>query len=169
MIVYHSAPAYARHLRALERSVTADSPKALRARTELTGRTITATAVARSRRAAKYGVSGRWVRTTMRGSLGEVRLRGGFAFLTELGSHRHPEGWDERPKKVTTRRQRAAARRGVTLTQRSAMPIGNVGSGFAAKVRHPKLAPQHFWQAGIETSRRPGHEVYRREVFKSIR
>lgn len=93
--------------------------------------------------------SDKWVdiRLTSRTSF-MAALRGGFAYLTQKGSYKKPDGYTIAPKKVTQRRINNAAKKGVTLAQKGV--IASADRQFvAAYARHPAIRSHPFWGEGI--------------------
>lgn len=135
--------------------------RAITARALVTKQYILAAAVSTTRQARPN-----WVQFRVRGDVAAIRLRGGFAYLTELGSHLHPEGWEETPRTTTARRRRNAAKKGVTLIDSKAL---NTPYGPKASVMHPALRARHFWDAGLAASRKPGHKAYEKIVIDAFK
>lgn len=153
---------FAAKLRRLPQAVQAQQHKGIEARAQVTKRIILATAAG----VKPYGkLKPNWVQYRIADDVAELRLRGGFAHLSEKGSYKKPEGWDESPKNVTARRTRAAAKKGLTLHSSSAL---RTPAGPRASVHHPALRKRPFWKAGIDAARKPGHDAYRKVVVGSM-
>lgn len=145
MASFTSAELYGAKLAKVAAVAVAASPQALRARALVTKQSIVGAAHAQTRMAKDN-----WVRYRVVGETAEVRLRGGFAFLAEKGSHRHPSGWTERPR-----------RRGVQAL--------NTPYGPVASIRHGPLRARPFWHEGIAASRLPGFRAYEKVHQAAIR
>jgi len=101
-------------------------------------------------------------------------LRGGFAFLVERGSYKHPTGYEIGPKSMTSRR-RGRLRRQQGLTRGMLGPVnisgsgvnatgflGNKGKDFAAagSVHHPPERAQPFWHRGVDRASAASTELW---------
>lgn len=148
MAVFTSGEQYGAKLLRLSHAATSASPKALQARAAVTKRVIVSSARSRSHLA-----NDKWVRYRIVGEFAEVRLRGGFAFLTQKGSYLHPHGWDELPGR--RRRSRAKA---------LSTPYGP-----RARVHHGPLHAKPFWEQGIAASRELGFRAYQQVHNAAIR
>lgn len=151
---------FARKLARLPQAVHGSSERGTRARAKVTRDYILASALERNR-----GTRPSWVQVRVNGDTAEVRLRGGFAYLTEKGSYKKPDGWEEGPKTVTARRIRNAKKRGVTLEQHHAVLTPE---GPRAHVHHKPLRARPFWKRGLEASRKPAARAYQREIDQAI-
>lgn len=94
-----------------------------------------------------------------------VRLWGGMAKITELGSYHQPSGYVETPKQVTARRRTLAKRRGVTINESGLM---RTPYGPRPRVKHPPIRPRPFWKAGVEAGRKPGRDAYQKVIDTAI-
>jgi len=146
-------------LRKLPREMKERDKRGLQARAKVTREFILAAASSRTKL-----VRPNWVQTRIIGSVAEVRLRGGFAYLTEKGSYKAPDGWVETPREVSNRRIRNAARKGLTVSQAKAL---NTPWGPKAAVIHPPLHAKPFWERGLTASRGPAKKAYERETVHS--
>lgn len=149
-----SPAAFARKLSRLPGVVSTQQPRALEARARVTKTYILAAAARRTRQARSS-----WVQYRIAGDVAAVRVRGGMAHLTELGSYKKPDGWDERPKTLSARRVTLARRRGLTLNESSAL---STPEGPRASVHHPHLRERPFFKEGVAASRVPGQKAYKK-------
>lgn len=151
---------FARKLGRVSKAVKTQQSRAIGARALVTKRYIVEAAATRNRKARPA-----WVQYRVKGDTALIRLRGGMAHLTELGSYKAPEGWDEVPKSSTARRRRNAARAGVELSEHRAL---RTPYGPFASVHHPAIGARHFWRKGLEASRVPGRKAYQKVVNQTI-
>lgn len=151
---------FARKLNRVAKAVKQQDSKAIAARAQVQKRYIVESALTQNRKARPS-----WVSYKVVGDTARLQLRGGMAHMTELGSHLHPEGWDETPRSITHRRKKAAFKKGITLTEVSAL---RTPYGPKASVHHPALKPRHFWRKGLDAGRKPGHKAYERVVRQTI-
>lgn len=157
---------FAAKLRRLPQAVQAQQHKGIEARALVTKRIVLATAAG----VRPFGkLQPKWVQYRIADDVAEVRLRGGFAHLTEKGSYKKPEGWDEGVKTVTARRTRSAAKKGITLTQKTVLHWGGSDGEWHGSVHHPALRQRPFWKAGIDAARVPGHKAYASAQEEAIR
>ena len=127
---------FAAKLRQLPAAVQGRNRKAIEARALVTKQYI----LAAERRVNPHAKSGS-VQFKVAGETAAVRLRGGLPHLTELGSYKAPQGWEEQPG--------------------PGYDMLNTPEGPRASVHHPALRARPFWEEGVTASRVPGHKAYK--------
>ncbi len=152
---------FAKKLVRMADAVQHSQDHALRARADITKDFILVEAA----RVAPRQVRPTWVRTKIADQTAEVRLKGGFAKLWELGSYHQQEPYVEKAKKVTARRRKNALAKGVTLNESGLM---RTPYGALPFVHHPLIRPRPFFKQGLDRARKPGHVAYEKSINKTI-
>ncbi len=146
-------------------AVREQDSRAIQARAKVTKEIIEATAAGTSGLGRKWALKG-WVKIKHAGGdEATVQLHQGFGYLAELGSYKKPDGYIERPKKVTARRRNAAAKRGQTINESGLL---STPYGVFPFVHHPRQRAHPFWRAGVEKSRKPGYDAYSKSIVNTI-
>ena len=90
----------------------------------------------------KYKVDG-----NAEGAAAEIRPRGGFAYLGELGSYKHPSGYPVRQHKKRAKFKTTGVRRAAW---------------------HPAIKAQPWWQHGVDRARPSVDRIYFEAVNKEV-
>jgi len=100
------------------------------------------------------------------GAVGILTARGGAAFLADLGSHKHPNGFDTRKggrRRNTTKNKNVAAA--------NALRVGFGLSPVSPKGSHPPVKPikgGHHFQRGAQAAEKVAPRIYAAEVASAM-